>query len=50
MIKEKIINNERYRHTGLANYWVSEYGNIINFNMNSNIYLEKQKELKNLTN
>ena len=32
MIEEKIINNERYRHAGLANYWVSEYGNVINFN------------------
>lgn len=32
MIEEKFLNNERYRHTGIANYWVSEYGNVINFN------------------
>lgn len=31
MIEEKFLNNERYKHTGIANYWVSEYGNVINF-------------------
>lgn len=32
MIEEKFINNEKYRYTGIANYWISEYGNVINFN------------------
>lgn len=31
--KEIVLFNKIFRHTGIRNYWISEYGDIVNMNI-----------------
>lgn len=40
-IEEKIINNIRFRYTEIQNYWISEYGDIINLSNYNGKYMKQ---------